>query len=95
MAKADNISTIDPARLARVIGAGAKDAAFCSQLRAQGMQFGNGLGGGKVADKLLGGLHHDGVHAGVSRVGTSIVGAISPKIVKSTVESALPDFCKR
>ena len=89
------MTRIDKALLAHVTGGGAKDAAYCSQLRAAGLEFGNGAAGGKVADKLLPRWAFDGAHAGVAKVGGGAVGAIEPKLVTQAIDSAMPDFCKR
>ena len=89
------MTTIDHEVLAYVTGGGSKDAAFCSQLRAAGMQFGKGVAGGKVADKLLPSWLPDGSHAGVSQVGGAVIGGVAPNLIGKQIDSALPDFCKR
>ena len=89
------MTTIDHEALAHVSGGGPKDAAFCSQLRATGMQFGKGVAGGKVADKLLPSWVPDGSHAGVSQVGGSIIGGVTPGLIAKQIDSELPSFCKR
>lgn len=85
---------IDHAVLASVTGGGPKDAAFCTQLRATGVQFGKGVAGGKVADILPKWLP-DGSHAGVSQVGGGIIGGVAPSLIGKQIETAMPDFCKR
>lgn len=87
------MTTIDHAVLAYVTGGGAKDAAFCAQLRATGMQFGKGVAGGKVADILPGWLP-DGSHAGVAKVGGSVIGGVAPGVIASKIDGSMPAFCK-
>ena len=86
--------TIDHALLAYVTGGGGKDAAFCAQLRATGMQFGKGVAGGKVADVLPNWLP-DGSHAGASTVGGAVVGGVAPNLIAKQIDSSMPSFCKR
>ena len=87
------MTSIDHDTLAVITGGGKKDAAFCAQLRATGMQFGKGVAGGKVADMLPNWLP-DGSRAGVSKIGGSIVGGVAPGLIAKQIDSSMPSFCK-
>ena len=86
------MNEIDPRALELVTGGGRKDAAFCAMTRQAGMQFGNRVVGGKVADALPGFL--DGMKPGLAEGAGGFVAPFVQGKVKATVDAAMPAFCK-